>query len=748
MKYLARAIGYSLYSLPVFALASPLAQAQQVSDNAAEQSVERIEVTTSRRVETIQEVPAAVVAADPDDFLKRGMTSVTDVIEQAPGFYFSSVTGQQGRGSISARGVTQQDDSAVTAIYLDDVPLTSNNSFAAGGRLFFDGLLGDIERVELIKGPQGTLYGATAIAGAVRYITKAPELYEGRGQITADFSHTKNGDMNQMYRGFYSFPLIEDTLGLTLSAYSRDDGGYVDQVDPANGNVIRENANEADDHGYSADLLYKPTDKLSIRVKGLRQESSFGLSSAVRIANVDKEETYGEFKSDSAYGSDELTQTLWSASLRYSMDFADLDIVSSRAEYESNNQQDVVSLYGPLLEQVEGLDPGTITSAPLSLDVGSEKTSHEVRLTSVSSDQFEWLAGAFYTHEETQNNQNLVGMPGEILAVYAAFPSDYKEYAAFGNVTYYLRPDFDVTAGMRISRTEQSLVFIQDGVLLGGESVENLDTAKDTVETYLLTARYRPSSDTAFYARVASGYRPASANLTVYNPFTNEQLSQPVVEQDDLWSYEVGVKGSALDDKLSYETALYYIDWKNFQTNVTFFGVTTGGNADNGITVKGFENSLVYQFNRDLSWNLGLSYSDSTLNEDEPTLFGEKGAQVPNVPKWTVSSGLQYWYSVSDNVDGWLSLNARYKDETVSAFSNGDPSNPSVNVNSDAYTLVNLTAGFEWQDLSVSVYVNNLFDRQAYTRYNATAVSGTDVVDITAIPLQPRKIGVSFSYSF
>lgn len=713
-----------------------------------ESVVEVIEVTTSRRVQTIQDVPASVVAVKPEELIQQGMTSLTDVIGQAPGFSFHSVTGQQGRGSVSARGVTQQNDTAVTAIYLDDVPLSSNSGFAAGGRLYYDGLLGDIARIELVKGPQGTLFGATAIAGAIRYISKEPDLYEGRGSVSADISQTKDGDVNQLYRGFYSFPLIEDTLGLTVAGYTRDNGGYVDQVDPATGAVIRENANESDDHGFSADLYYHPTDELDIRIKGLRQESSFGLSSAVRIANRDKEEAYGELKSDNAFGSDELIQTVLSASVSYEFEDMVLDVSSSTTKYESANEEDVVTSYGPILEAVGGLEPGSITSVPFVLSLESDKIVHEARLTSTDKSNIEWLAGLFYTKEKTKQNQEIIGQPAGFLGGYAAFPSEYTEYAGFGNVTYYLTPEFDLTAGLRISRNEQTLVFLQDGVLLGGASEETLAPAEDTVETYLLTARYRPNDDTSYYARIASGYRPASSNLTVFDPFTGEQLSQSVVDQDDLWSYELGMKGDALDDTLSYEAALYYIDWQNFQTSVSFFGLQTDGNAKDGITVKGFEGSLDYRMTPNLSVTAGVSYTESTLNGDEPELFGLKGATVPNVPKWTLMSSINYYYQLAEDVDGWLTANVRYKDSTNSAFEDGNPESSWVNMESDDYTLVNLTAGAEWEDIVVTLYANNVFDEKAYTLFNAVVIPGTDVVDITGIPLEPRRVGISLTYSF
>ena len=143
-----------------------------------------------------------------------------------------------------------------------------------------------------------------------------------------------------------------------------------------------------------------------------------------------------------------------------------------------------------------------------------------------------------------------------------------------------------------------------------------------------------------------------------------------------MWSYEVGVKGALADNKFNYESALYYIDWKNFQTIVTFFGIGTDGNARNGITVQGWEGSFDYQITPNLTLKAAAAFNESTLNEDEPELFGLKGATVPNTPKWTFNSSVFYDYQLPYNMNGWVSASANYKDSMNSAFVNGDPENP------------------------------------------------------------------------
>nr|WP_241737527.1 TonB-dependent receptor [Neptunicella marina] len=717
-------------------------------ETTADQDLEKITVTSSRRVQTIQDVPASVTAVQPGEFLESGINSVADIIDYTAGFNISRDGGQRGRGAITARGVSQQGSTAVTAIYVDDVPMTSNSGFADGGALFFDGLLGDVERIELIKGPQGTLFGATAISGAVRYISKEPALYETRGSVTADFSSIKDGGVSKQYRGFVSLPLIEDSLGLTISGFKADDAGYVDQVDPVTGEVVMEDANEGENYGYSADLLYEATANLSFRIKGLKQKTSFGLDARVALANMEKEPMFDKLTTTTSFGSDELETELFSASMTYEMDFATLDATTSKVKYNNVSSIDYTSVYAAFLDMISGNPIGSTTSAPVTYDIWSDKNVSEMRLTSKNNDKYEWIVGLYRAEESTNNQQSLIGQPLNIIGLIASFPSEYDETAAFGNFTYYLTDDFDVTAGMRYAETELALRFIQDGLLVGGvPSDQQLETAHGNIKTYLLTARYRPNKDMSLYARVASGYRPASSNLTVVDPNTGVQLSQPVVEQDDLWSYEVGAKGELAGGLFSYDTSLWYIDWENFQTAVYFYGQGTDGNAKDGISAYGAEGSLLFNPGNGFTLNTSLAFSRSTLNEDEPELFGVKGATIPGVPKWRASAIGRYEFELSNNTEGWVSAGLRFTDSTVGALVNGDPTNPLFDVRTDAFAVADISAGIMWEKVRLTAYVNNLFNKEAYSNVRAISVDGVNV-DVSGVPLQPTTVGLSLTYEF
>ena len=199
----------------------------------------------------------------------------------------------------------------------------------------------------------------------------------------------------------------------------------------------------------------------------------------------------------------------------------------------------------------------------------------------------------------------------------------------------------------------------------------------------------------------------------------------------------------SLPGKLSYDNSVWYIDWSNFQTSVTYFGVTTDGNAKDGITAYGFDSSLKYQPNQELSLNLGIAYSNSTLNSNEPGLFGLEGARVPRIPKWTVSGNMIYNYSLFADWDSWLSVGVSYVGSSPSAFVNGADDITQYNLDSDAYALVDASTAFELDGILISLYINNVLANDAYTNYQAN-----DTVGVIGVPLSPRTVGISLTYSF
>ncbi|MBL4803160.1 MAG: TonB-dependent receptor [Emcibacter sp.] len=555
-----------------------------------------------------------------------------------------------------------------------------------------------------------------------------------------------------------SVPIVEDRLGVTLSGFYEDSGGLVDRINPATGSVIKENADASESYGFSGDLLFQATEELDVRIKVLHQKVKYDGTSAVELADLNKTPTYDNLSGIDQLSRQHTEQDYLSATLNYDLEWATLTATSSYVKYEVGAILDYTAIFSDLADTLQGNPLGTTTDAPFSSPISSEKYAQEVRLTSEDSDVFEWMAGLYYAEESTTQDQLLITQPGDFLMALASFPSEYKEYAAFANLTYYVTPDFDLTAGMRYADTTMELKFITDGPLVGGPSdpaTESLPTAKANIQTYLFTARYRPNEDMSLYARIASGYRPASANLTVVNPITQEPASKPIVDQDNLWSYEIGVKGNLVEGLFSYDMSLWYLDWSNFQAPVSLFGTSALGNAADGITAKGFEGAFSLRPTDGFIITSTVAYTHSTLNEDEEELNGLKGQFVPNVPQWTASTRANYDFDISSDMMGNVGAGFRYVQGSPSAFDDGDLGDSAINIPSDSYFLVDMNASVQMDNISLNFYVTNLFNKSAFANVIALLIPGAPEVSgqpipltATGTPVTPRTFGAVLSFDF
>ncbi len=707
------------------------------------QEIEDIVVTAARREQNLQDVAASITSVKPEEFSDIGLNTFEDIISYTPGFNYSSLGRPRGSGTITARGVGQQGDTAVVAVYIDDVPTTSNGPLGGGSSMYLDGMLIDVERIEMLKGPQGTLYGATSIGGAVKYVARRPALDQFRGQASVDLSNTSEGGFNKIYRGRFSVPLIEDRLGLTVSAYRDDNAGFVDRVDAASGSFIKENADSSESTGFSADLLFKFSDRFEFRGKAINQKANFEGESTVN-SDINRKPLFGLYTATAAISSNKQNAEVYSGAFSYQFDGATLTSTTSRTTIDIESVNDFGSVWGPFIDSQENNPPGTTTSVPSINSIGYEKLTQEIHLTSASNETLEWMVGLFYTDEVSDFSQSFVSVPTGFDLFTAKIPGDYKEYAAFGSLTYYLRPDFDITVGSRISSIDVSVLQTASGFFA---SQAEPGSASDTVDTHLLAARYRPNEDVSLYARIASGYRPAFANLALIDAATGENAAPPLINSDTLWSYEVGVKGSVLNDLLSYDLALWYIDWQEFQARINVSGAAFRGNAEHGITANGVESTFTLHPLDGLSVISTFSYANSTLNEDEPLLNGLAGQRVPGVPRWTASTRIRYDFPLISTLDAHVGGGFRYVGASSSAFVDGDAGDSALNIPSDSYTLVDLNAGIANGGFSVKLYITNLFNDSSMHSGFGFGIPGSDPF-VTLVPVRPRTIGAAISYDF
>jgi iron complex outermembrane receptor protein len=294
-----------------------------------------------------------------------------------------------------------------------------------------------------------------------------------------------------------------------------------------------------------------------------------------------------------------------------------------------------------------------------------------------------------------------------------------------------------------VSKNNIKLDFFSTGALVGDSDIKG-KVLKNTVATYLLTGSYKLNEDTTLYSRIASGFRPAQGNLPIIDPFTGADIAPPIVFADMAWSYETGVKGQSEDKTFSYDVALWKIDWDNFQSTVAINGVSTGGNAAGGLSAYGMEGSLNYNPTSSFTLTTNLSYTNSTLNEDEPSFSGTKGEIIPLIAKWKGSFRFNYNFVVGGDWSGNFGGGLRYTGSSKSSYVASITQASKI---IGSRTLADLSFGFTNGNVNVGLYAINLFDNRALLNRSDPLVQGI----VTASQGQferPRTIGINLRYTY
>ncbi|MBL4826100.1 MAG: TonB-dependent receptor plug domain-containing protein [Spongiibacteraceae bacterium] len=401
--------------------------------------IEEVIVTANRREENLQDVPMAVSVVNPDDFKKNGLLSLLDFVAYTPGISISPNFQGPSLGSIAVRGTAPSGFVAgpIVGVYLDDVPISGTlQSFT-----FVDAALQDIERVEFLKGPQGTLYGASSISGAIKYITRKPALHEARGQASMNLSTTKHGGFGRIYSGRLSVPVVEDKLGITVSGFEQTDSGYIDAIDPTNLVIVGENEDKYRQNGYAADLLFVPLDDLEIRLSYTHQATLIGPGGggAVPLLARTRDVRYGRYVGGGGNSDfNDLVTNVYSGTLNYSFDWGTFTAVTGSVN--SIRKADVSLTAPATIAAVNSLtgQPDD-TSIVVVDDIGYKRFIQEFRLTSEVGENFDWIFGLYYADEDAHTISGIEGRPSE--ADFQAVNSlgTYKEYAAFGILTQGLQ---------------------------------------------------------------------------------------------------------------------------------------------------------------------------------------------------------------------------------------------------------------------------------------------------------------------
>jgi outer membrane receptor protein involved in Fe transport len=723
----------------------------------ADSVMSEIVVTAQKKSERLLDVPVSVAAVSSDSLVQQNLVQFRDFYNRVPSVSLSGGGTEQRANGVAIRGVTTGGGTAATVAFaLDDTPLTSGAASAQSPLIDIDP--SDLQRVEILRGPQGTLYGASSLGGLVKYVTISPNAERFSGRVEVGGNTVADGGEGYSVRGSVNVPIIRDKVALRVSGFTRRDPAYLDNINATAG---RGDVNKNKVKGGRAALLIKPTDALSIDLSAMRQKSNFYGSPQIRICQScgtgaftgtpNFTPFFGDLQLNIAPTEREVDFKLYQGRVNLDLGFADLTSVSAWNEVKSASDLDQTNTFRFLL----GAFSAPTGSVSLINADKTEKFSQEVRLASKSDGPLEWLVGGFYTHEKIAVDQILTVRPAGTIAYTSVAPAKFEEKAVFADVTYHFTPEFDVQVGGRYSSNDQessgvTTIATPAQRFFGPGSSEPVAKSSDNAFTWLVTPRYKISPDTMAYLRIATGYRPGGPNSS---GVAGIPLS---FKSDTVTSYEAGLKGALPGLNATYEAAVFQIDWDDIQLLTTdvvsqFTYYTNGSTARS----RGIELSGRWAPVRGLAIDASGTYLDAKLTDPlrspagASPIYGSKGDRLPGSAKISASLSAEYNWAIGEVYSAYVGGGLAYVGDRYAEFSNilvSTTANAAYGsrVKLPSYTIVDLRAGIYSDDWRLAAYIKNLNDKRGVVE--ATTRGGTSSPQ--AIFLQPRTMGVTVTRSF
>ena len=691
-----------------------------LSAHAQDTQTEEVVVTAQKREELLRNVPQSVTAITEETLERLQANDFTDYAGHVPGLAVTG--GQPGNSRVTLRGLNTGGVASTVGIYVDETPFGSSTSLVNAAALALDLDPYDVTRIEVLRGPQGTLYGANTLGGLIKFVTAAPDPTEFSGRASGGYETTEGGDSSWSARAMVNVPL-GDQAALRISGLRRSEGGYVD--DPSRG---VEDVNGVETSGWRAAFLLNATDDLAIRLSAQSQDIDSENSEAVAYFQSPLEPVAGDTDQFSPFDvTSDVTYRILNGTIDWDLGWASLISSTSYSELEQFHLEDGTLAFG--------LPSFLVESIP------QDKVTQEVRLASNGDGPLEWLLGAFYTSENGLLDQEIFfgTPPGIVTGLTATIDSEYQETAVFGGVTYHFSEQFDIALGARYAENEQSMV-------QGGTAVSNgTEESSDDAFTYSIAPRWRPNDRTMIYARLATGYRPGGPNILGV-----PSVIPPTFGPDQTTNYEIGVKVDLIEGLLRLDAAAFHIDWEDIQLLV-FDGAVAGNANGGGAESQGVEWSATLTPSDALTVVWSGAYTDAQLTDDTDPIVvgGAAGDPLPYAPEWASTLDVTYeWTAFGDNTahvgGAW-----RYVGEQSTGFPGvGGILFGAEQIELPSYNILDLRAGVEFDAFSLDVFARNVTDERAVTQFGGFGQTLPDAPNGSAVLVRPRTIGVSLSARF
>jgi iron complex outermembrane receptor protein len=768
------------FVLAVAAAAATGSVTAQQADSSASNVLTEIVVTAEKRASTVQDTPISMTAVSGELMRQEGITTLIDVIQAVPGI--SMRTAGPGQTELEMRGLSSSGGAAPTVgFYLDDYPL-SPPAAALNGKVVVDPDLFDLNRVEVLRGPQGTLYGSGSMGGTVKLVTNAPQLNEFRGAAEVVGSGTVGGGFNRGGNLMLNLPLITNELALRVVLTDKYTDGWINRIVlgdafpvPTNpgpscgpgwpgctrGDVtavtpqaVVPRVNWERQEGGRASLLWQPNEALKVDATVMYQKIDMGDYNQYDLPPGIPDARYQPFNQDEPVY-DEFR--LYGLTINYDMGFAQLTSASSYYAREENQTQDdsealfsVVGLFGASIP--------TFDQIPFNETDTTRVFSQEIRLASTGNGPFQWIGGLFFTNFESVFTEFNASVPLAFISaggaaanptglIYQAHnPYHIKQYAVFGEGTYALTDSLKLTAGVRWYKFDSRADEETAGFATASENAAptfNSFTQSNSGANPKATLSYEQNHELTVYGTIARGFRPGGINQQI--PASICTINTETYGPDSTWNYEVGEKARLLDNRIILNADFYYIRWAQVQQIINQqCGYPLTENAGTAASY-GPEIELTALLTPEWTLTFSGTYTHATITSVDPGISAVDSALVSglailNIPKYTETTSLTYTKAAFPG----FNFTARVSNSYVGQSTDIEYTYATL----PAYDLVALRFGLAGDKFSGYVFADNLTDKRAEQGINTTAFAWTVPSVERVVTNQPRTIGIDVSYKF
>ncbi len=728
----------------------PPSTANRTSGTTSSEGLSQLEpiiVTSRKNAERLQDVPMSIAVTSGETITKIGAVILQDLGRVVPGLSINSAG--PGQNSVFIRGLSGGN---TVGFYVDDTPLAILGNPINVDAFHMDPALYDLARVEVLRGPQGTLYGASSMGGTVRYITNRPDLTDSYVTLGTVLSYTEGGGPNEEVSALVNTPLASGRVGLRAMAFARNNEGYIDRypTDPQDylgvlPGPVEKNANSEFTYGGRVVLEAQPNDALSVTLSATYQDMDLD-------APFTFDKPPGSFSNriQSRIVDEPTNDKSGLYALTIEGEIGEVQITSSTSYFD----RDVSSIEDESKQFAFFFEMPEVFPSPLPSEAKSRYFIQELR-TSWSVGRMHATVGAFYA------DSNATGildwpMPVAVVPDFGADPLffgiwDYDETqtALFGEVNIDLASNLVATIGARAFNQEQTLFNHIEGLFNGGVVSEFNGTIEEDGITPKFALSSQVTPDTLVYVSATEGFRGGGNVISIAADECSDDLAALGLDSfptsfdpDSIWSYELGVKSAWLERGLALNAAIYHIDWNDIQQSVLLpCGITFTGNFGSAVS-EGVELEMQYQSPTGLLLALGMAYNDAHLTSTVPGTQGQAGQTLQYAPQWMGSLSAEY----NRDLSATTSVYARVDVSAVSEqFANFNTESQFRDIAGNG--LTNLRFGMNHNSWRWSLFISNLFDKHVQT--GLPIANGVDLPTTRRLALnKPRTIGVDLRFDF